>query len=76
MHQAVVRLQRKKIRSGQKGDKKFERECGAGVLGGARLNSGGLQAGGVRGGSNSGVLRISRDAEGGGSSRSESCQEF
>ena len=77
----VVSTQREKVRSGRKGDKRFEGEGGAGVLHWqrARLNSGGIQAGGVTGGSHTvgrcGISRRSRDAAGG-SSRSESCQEF
>ena len=62
-------------------------ECGI-SRGGARFNNGGIQAGGVREGSHNVTMRFngrshsggshnvtSRDAAGG-SSRSESCQEF
>ena len=44
------------------------RECSI-SRGGARLHSGGIHVGGVRGGSHS-------HSEGGGSSKSESCQEL
>ena len=52
----MVRVQREKIQSGRNGDKRFEGEGGVRVLHlqkGARLSSGGIQAGGVRGGSHS-----------------------
>ena len=70
-----MRVQREKLQSGRKGDKRWVWGGSAALAEGARLNSGGIQAGGVRGESRSVVSRRSRDAAGG-SSRSESCQEF
>ena len=63
----VMREQRQKIQNGQKGDKRFEGEGGAEVLywqRGARLNSEGIQNGGVRGGSHSAMKRSSDAATG------------
>ena len=79
-------MQREKIQSGRKKDKRFEGKSGVRVLHQqkgarwARLSNGGIPAGGVRGGSHSaGRCGISkkkqrRSREGG--SRSESYQEF
>ena len=74
-----MKMQRKKIRSGKKKHKTFEGEDGAGsavLAEGARWSSGGIPAGGVRGGSHSagrcGNFRRSRES----SSRSESYQEL
>ena len=53
-HEAVVRVQREKIQSGRKKDKKFESEGVVRVLHEqkrARLSSKGIPGGGVRGGS-------------------------
>ena len=65
-HEAVVRVQREKIQSGRKKDKRFEREGGVRVLHWqkrARLSSEGMPAGGVRGGSHTaGRCRISKKA--------------
>ena len=65
----MVRVQREKIPSGREKDKKFKGEGGVGVLHyqkGPRLSSGGIPAGGVRGGSSSagrcGISKKSRDA--------------
>ena len=62
----MVRAQRKKIRSEQKQDKRFEGEGGAGVLHlqiGGQIDSGGIQAGRIRKGSHTvgrcGISRIS-----------------
>ena len=56
----MVRVQREKIRSGRKKDKRFEGE-NAVLAEGVRLNSAGRQAGGVRGKSHSvGRCGISR----------------
>ena len=67
----MVRVQREKIQSGRKKDKRFEGEGGVRVLHlqkGARLSSGGIPAGGVRGGSHSagrcGISKKCRDAAG------------
>ena len=73
----MVRVQREKIQSGRKKDKRFEGKGGVQVLQkGARLSSGGIPAGRVRGGSHTagrcGIFKKSRE----GSSRSESFQEF
>ena len=71
----VVREQRENIQSGQTRYKRFEDESGAGMSvsrGGAGLNSEGIQAAGVRGGSHS---VNSRDTAGG-SPKSESFQEL
>ena len=67
-----MRVQREKIQSGRKKDKKFEGEGGVRVLHWqkrarwARLSSEGIPAGGVRGGSHStgkcGISKKSRDA--------------
>ena len=54
-----MREQKEKIRNGQKRDKRLEGE------GGARLSSGGIHTGGVRGASLSVISRKSRDAAGG-----------
>ena len=66
-HEEVVRVQREKIQSGRKKNKRFEGEGGVRVLHlqkgarWARLSSGDIQAGGVRGGShNAGRCRISK----------------
>ena len=46
-HETAVRVQKKKIRSEMKKDKRFEGEGGSAVMAeGARLSSGGIQAGG------------------------------
>ena len=78
-HEAVVRVQRKKIQSGQKKDKRFEDEGGVQGLHwqkGARLSNKGIPDEGVRGERHSaGRCRISKKSRQG-SSRSESCQEF
>ena len=69
----MVREQREKIQNRRKGDIRFEGEGGVEVqhwLMGTRLNSGGLQAGEVRGENHSAISRKSKDAAGG-SSRSE-----
>ena len=81
-HEAVVRVQREKIQSGWNEDKRLEGEGGVRVQHyqkGARLSSGGIPAGGIRGGSHSasrcGISKkTGRSREG--SSRSEICQEF
>ena len=58
-HEAVVRVQRKKIQSERKRDKRFEDEGGVRVMHWqkgvrwVRLSSRGIPAGGVRGGSHS-----------------------
>ena len=77
-----MRVQREKIKSGRKGDNRFEGEGGVRVMHlqkgarWARLSSGVIPAGRVQGGSHSagrcGISKKSRE----GSSRSESCQEF
>ena len=77
-----MRVQREKIHSGWKKDKRFEGEDGVRVMHlqngarWARLSSGGIPAGGVQGGSHSagrcGISKKSRE----GRSRSESSQEF
>ena len=65
-HEAVVRVQREKIQSGRKKNKKFESEGGVRVLHkqkGARLSSEGIPAEGVRRGSHcAGRCRISKKA--------------
>ena len=75
----MVRVQREKIQSGRKKDKRFEDEGGVQVLHqqkGARLSNEGIPDGGVRGERHStGRCRISKKSREG-SSRSESCQEF
>ena len=70
----MVRVQREKIQSGWKKDKRFEGEGGAGALHWQRgsqmglLSIGGIKTGGVRGGRHSagrcGISRKSRDAAG------------
>ena len=78
-HEAMVRVQKEKIQSGRKKDKKFEGEGGVRVLHlqkRARLSSEGIPAGEVRGGSHTARrCRISKTSREG-SSRNESCQEF
>ena len=66
-----MRVQREKIQSGRKKDKKFEGEGGARGLHlqkGARWSSGGIPAGGVLGGSHSAgrckISKKSRDVAG------------
>ena len=78
----MVRVQREKIRSGRKKNKRFEGEGEAQVLHSqkrarwARLSSGRIPARRVQGGShNAGRCKISKKS-GKVSSRSESCQEF
>ena len=75
-HEAVVRVQWEKILSGRKGDRRFEdkgkRECCI-----RRrvtiLKSESIRAGKVRGGR---LVGVGTSEEVGGSSRSESCEEF
>ena len=72
----MVGVQREKIQSGRKGDKRFEGEGGVRVLHyqkRARLSSRGITAGG--GNHSAGRCGISKKSREG-SSRSESCQEF
>ena len=75
----MVRVQREKIQSGRKKNKRFESEGGVRVLHKqkrARLSSEDILAGGVRGGSHTaGRCRISKKSREG-SSTNESCQEF
>ena len=81
-HEAVVKVQREKIQSGRNEDKRFEGEGGVRMQHqekGARLISGDIPAGGVRGGSHTAARcgppkNQERSREG--SSRSESCQEL
>ena len=79
--EAVVKEHREKINMGERVIRDLKvragRKCCIGKRGGGggKLNSGGIQAGGIRGGSHSVISRKSREAAGG-SSRSESCQEF
>ena len=73
-HKAVVRVQREKIQSGRKKNKRFEGEGGVQVLHQqkgarwARLSNAGIPAGEVRGGSHSagrcGISKKCRDAAG------------
>ena len=73
-HEEVLRVQREKIQSGQKKDKRFEGEDGVRVLHQhkgarwARLSSGGMPSAEVRGGSHSSgrcsISKKSRDAAG------------
>ena len=77
----VVRVQREKMQSGRKKDKRFEGECciSRREATWARLSNGGIPAGEVRGGSHSagrcGISKkIGRSREG--SSKSENFQEF
>ena len=73
----MVMEQREKIENGWKKDKRFEGEGGgsAALAERGRLYSRGIQAEGVRIGSQSAISKKSRDASGG-SSKSESCQEL
>ena len=84
-HEVVVRVQKKKIQSGRKKNKRFESEGGVRVLDSqreatwVRLSRGDITAGGVRRGSHSaGRCGISKKQERSreGSSRSEISQEF
>ena len=73
----MVRVQREKMQSGWKKDKRFEGEDGVRVMHWqkgtrwARLSSGGVQ-GGSHSAGRCGISKKSRE----GRSRSESCQEF
>ena len=68
-HEAMVRVQRKKIQSGRKKDENFESEGGVRVLlyqKGARLSREGIPAGRVRGERHTaGRGRISKEKQGG-----------
>ena len=59
-----MRVERAKMQSGQMGNKKFEGEDGvsAALAEEGRLNGGGIQAGGIGGGSHSAISRRSREA--------------